>query len=290
MTLFITLITDSKSIPRSASATSIAPLTKGHHLRTSQKIASPSALNTISTTTSTTMQQSSGTARRFLPELIYGTAWKKERTQQLVELAVKTGFRAIDTACQPKHYNEKGVGDALAKLYSEKIVTREEIFLQTKFTSINGQDPNNIPYDRNAPLIEQVKQSFAKSQENLQTTYIDSLVMHSPMSTVQDTLMVWKQFEEFYQNGLVRYLGISNCYQLTLLKQLYDNAIIKPTFLQNRFYHETHYDREIREFCQQHDIHYQSFWTLTANPHILKRLVHCVSLLSLSDILSLFLS
>ena len=37
--------------------------------------------------------------------LFYGTAWKKDKTAHLVVLALKNGFRAIDTACQPKHYN-----------------------------------------------------------------------------------------------------------------------------------------------------------------------------------------
>jgi hypothetical protein len=148
------------------------------------------------------------------PNIIYGTAWKKLKTANYVEEAIRFGFRAIDTACQPKHYHEKGVGDALAKLYSEGIITREDVFLQTKFTSLNGQDPNNIPYDRNAPLSEQVKQSLEKSLENLQTTYLDSLIMHSPMNTVKDTLTVWKLFEEFVSEGKVRYIGLSNTYQV----------------------------------------------------------------------------
>ncbi|CAF4276806.1 unnamed protein product [Rotaria sp. Silwood2] len=39
-----------------------------------------------------------------MPRLIYGTAWKKEATKDLVIQAVLNGFRGIDTACQPKHY------------------------------------------------------------------------------------------------------------------------------------------------------------------------------------------
>jgi diketogulonate reductase-like aldo/keto reductase len=70
------------------------------------------------------------------PNILYGTAWKKERTAELVELAIKTGFRAIDTACQPRHYNEKGVGDAVKKLIDEGVITRKDIFLQTKYTPI----------------------------------------------------------------------------------------------------------------------------------------------------------
>ena len=39
--------------------------------------------------------------------------------------------------------------------------------------------------------------------------------------------------------------------------------------IQNRFHAETRYDLEIRAFCRRHRLIYQSFWTLTANPHIL---------------------
>ena len=48
-----------------------------------------------------------------------GTAWKKERTVELVIAAVRSGFRAIDTACQPKHYREDLVGEALTRLAEE---------------------------------------------------------------------------------------------------------------------------------------------------------------------------
>ena len=90
---------------------------------------------------------SSPISKSTFPQLLYGTAWKKQDTEKLVKLAIKTGFRGIDTACQPKHYFEPGVGAALAALYAEGIVTRSDIFLQTKFTPIGGQDPNNVPYD-----------------------------------------------------------------------------------------------------------------------------------------------
>jgi diketogulonate reductase-like aldo/keto reductase len=49
-----------------------------------------------------------------VPRIIYGTAWKKAATENLVSLAIQNGFRGIDTACQPKHYEEAGVGDGIA--------------------------------------------------------------------------------------------------------------------------------------------------------------------------------
>jgi diketogulonate reductase-like aldo/keto reductase len=200
--------------------------------------------------------------------IIYGTAWKKEATAALVELALRQGFRGIDTACQPKHYNEAGVGEGVAACLGDEL-TRADLYLQTKFTPISGQDPARVPYDQNATLSEQVLQSAAVSLKNLQTTYLDCLVVHSPLSSDRKTLEVWRAMESLVASGSVRQIGISNCYELQSLQALHRSAQIKPRVVQNRFYERTGYDREIRAFCQHNQITYQSFWTLTANPHIL---------------------
>ncbi|MEJ2468256.1 MAG: aldo/keto reductase, partial [Campylobacterales bacterium] len=107
-----------------------------------------------------------------MPKLIYGTAWKKERTAELVKAALHCGFRGIDTACQPKHYREAGVGEALEAAAAEGIA-RDALFVQTKFTPLEGQDPAAVPYDKNAPLERQVEQSFKTSQANLRSDYVD---------------------------------------------------------------------------------------------------------------------
>mmetsp|Transcript_7187 Transcript_7187/g.10502 ORF Transcript_7187/g.10502 Transcript_7187/m.10502 type:complete len:315 (+) Transcript_7187:73-1017(+) len=202
--------------------------------------------------------------------LKYGTAWKKEATSDLVYNAVKAGFRHIDTACQPKHYNEAGVGEGWTKAAQELGLSRENISLQTKFTSLNGQDPNRIPYDKDAPLAERVRQSLEKSLENLQTDYIDSLVMHGMENSWEDNFIVWRVFESFVDEGRVRQIGISNFYEADAVKYLFENARIKPAVVQNRFYKDSGYDTEIRSFCRDNGIEYQSFWTLGANRHFLR--------------------
>jgi diketogulonate reductase-like aldo/keto reductase len=203
-----------------------------------------------------------------IPRIIYGTAWKKDSTAKLVEQAVGLGFRGIDTACQPKHYNEAGVGDGVAACLHRGI-DRAELYLQSKFTPPSGQDPRQLPYDPKASLSEQVAQSFQTSLKNLQTTYLDSLVLHSPLANQQQTMEVWQAMEQIFQSGGAKQLGISNCYDPQQFEQLYQNATIKPAVIQNRFYAETQYDRDLRDFCRQHRIIYQSFWTLTANPNVL---------------------
>jgi diketogulonate reductase-like aldo/keto reductase len=206
-----------------------------------------------------------------MPRIIYGTAWKKEKTAACVERALTLGFRGIDTACQPKHYFEPGVGEGIAAFLNASTnekVSRGDLYVQTKFTPFSGQDPKQVPYDRKAPVNEQVAQSFQVSLRNLRTDYLDCLVLHSPLeASVMEA--VWRAMETLVDQGDVKQIGISNCYELAYFEWLYDWARIKPAVLQNRFYAATGYDRELRECCRQRRIVYQSFWTLTANPQAL---------------------
>lgn len=204
-----------------------------------------------------------------VPKIIYGTAWKKERTADLVEQALTLGFRGVDTACQPKHYDEAGVGEGLARCLSAGLLVREDVYLQSKFTPADGQDPKRMPYDPKASLSRQVAQSFEVSLKNLQTDWLDGLVLHSPLAKEAELTEVWQAMEAIQKTGGARQLGISNCYDLAVLRRLHEKAEIKPAVLQNRFYAQTGYDRPIREFCRRQNILYQSFWTLTANAQIL---------------------
>lgn len=199
------------------------------------------------------------------PHVMYGTAWKKDATDDLVFQAVHHGFRFIDTACQPKHYNEAGVGRGWKLAADQLGLEREDLFLQTKFTDVSGQDPSNLPYDVNAELEDQVRKSVAASLRNLQTDYIDSVLLHSPLKTMDLTLRAWKVLEDFVEVGKIKQLGISNCYDLKKFLTLHQQATIKPTVLQNRFYRDSNFDVELRKTCKSLDVQYQSFWTLTAS-------------------------
>ncbi|CAK0774943.1 Aldo/keto reductase [Gammaproteobacteria bacterium] len=203
-----------------------------------------------------------------IPRIIYGTAWKKDRTASYVEQAIMLGFRGIDTACQPKHYNEVGVGDGVTATL-QRGVNRADLYLQSKFTSVNGQDPRCIPYDPQSSLNDQVAQSFQVSLRNLQTTYLDCLILHSPLAYPSQTQEVWQAMERIFDDGGTKQLGISNCYNPAQFEWLHRIAKVKPAVLQNRFYADTQYDHSLRAYCQKYQIIYQSFWTLSANPGIL---------------------
>lgn len=205
-------------------------------------------------------------SRRF----IYGTAWKEDRTAALVEMALRAGFRAIDTANQRKHYFEAGVGEGLAAAYRGGIVSRADLFLQTKFTYQRGQD-HRLPYDPGASLGVQVSQSLASSLEHLGTDYVDSFVLHGPSSgygwTDTDT-EVWEAMRKERDGGHTRVLGVSNV-SLQHLEEMNAANLELPVFVQNRCFARLGWDREVRAFCRDHDIVYQGFSLLTANQEIL---------------------
>jgi diketogulonate reductase-like aldo/keto reductase len=203
-----------------------------------------------------------------VPAIIYGTAWKRTETERLVALAIQSGFRGVDTACQPKHYDEGGVGAGIAASRAASF-SRSDLYLQTKFTPVSGQDPDRVPYDSRAPIAQQVSQSFSASLRNLRTDFLDGLILHSPLETFEQTQYAWRAMESLVDSGGVRQIGISNCYSLEDLEALYLGSRVKPAIVQNRFYAATGYDREIRAFCRKHQVLYQSFWTLTANAQLL---------------------
>jgi diketogulonate reductase-like aldo/keto reductase len=206
-----------------------------------------------------------------VPNFLYGTAWKEERTSALVELALRAGFRGIDTANQRRHYFEEGVGQGLAAAYRAGVVTRADLFLQTKFTYRPGQD-HRLPYDPTASLSLQVAQSMTSSLEHLATDHVDSYVLHGPSSNHNWTdadVEVWEAMTKQRESGRTRLLGVSNV-SLSHLKQMAAVHSEAPAFVQNRCYARFGWDREVRQFCRENRIVYQGFSLLTANVDVLR--------------------
>jgi len=208
-------------------------------------------------------------ARPAVPDFLYGTAWKEERTAALTELALRMGFRGIDTANQRRHYFEAGVGQGLAAAYQAGVVTRGDLFLQTKFTYQRGQD-HRLPYDPAAKLSLQVAQSLASSLEHLGTDYVDSFLLHGPAGYewTEADAEVWEAMARERDAGRTRLLGVSNVSLLHLEQMAVAHSEV-PAFVQNRCFARLGWDRAVRRFCRDRKIIYQGFSLLTANPEAL---------------------
>ena len=207
-----------------------------------------------------------------VPRILYGTAWKEDETKRLTELALELGFRGIDTANQRRHYHEAAVGQTIRSAVESGLVTRDRLFLQTKFTFRRGQD-HRLPYDPEAPIPNQVEQSFASSLAHLETEMIDSYLLHGPTQRTGLTSAdwsAWKAMEAIHDSGRVRWLGVSNV-TLEQLQGLCHDARVRPRFVQNRCYAAHGWDRRVREYCAANNLIYQGFSLLTANREAVAR-------------------
>lgn len=201
-----------------------------------------------------------------VPAFLYGTAWKEEATEACVTAALAAGFRGFDTANQRKHYHEAGVGAALARAFAAGIVSRDDLFLQTKFTYAAGQD-HRLPYDPAAPVAEQVRQSFESSLAHLGVERLDCLVLHGPSAwpgLEPVDAECYAAMEELVRAGRVALLGVSNV-NLAQLRMFLDHSDIPPAFVQNRCFARTGWDAEVRALCRERGVLYQGFSLLTAN-------------------------
>ncbi|KAK1988295.1 aldo/keto reductase [Colletotrichum cereale] len=218
-----------------------------------------------------------------IPRLIYGTAWKKSQTAPLVASALSAGFRALDTAAS-HHYSEEGVGAGLRAWLAQNPahgIPRSGLYIQTKFS------PSPSPL----PIPDQVHASLASSFKNLSVPrdlftrdelstakddgdgvasafYLDCVLLHAPYPSYADTLLAWRALES-YVPSRVRTLGISNV-GLDELRALCADAAVKPVVVQNRLNPKEAYNTPVRVFCRERGINFQSFWTLTANPPLVR--------------------
>ncbi len=166
-----------------------------------------------------------------IPTIGYGTFKIDDiESENLVKMAVKTGYRHIDTASYYK--NELGIGKGIAQASAP----REDIFLATKIWM------DDLGY-------EKTMQSFEASMEKLGLDYLDLLLIHWPRPLALES---WKALEELYHAGKVKAIGVCN-YNVRLLQELLDNCSVKPVINQIEC-HPKLQQTDVIEFCQKNDI------------------------------------
>lgn len=134
-----------------------------------------------------------------------------------------------------------------------------------------------MPYDASLPLADQISASVKSSLRNLRVeeeesssdaAYIDCLLLHSALPTEAENLAAWRAMESFVPD-CVRHLGISNTGRKELAA-IWAAARVRPAVVQNRWHPGNQWDGEVRKFCRENGIMYESFWTLTGNPGLLE--------------------
>lgn len=176
-----------------------------------------------------------------IPAIGFGT-WQTpdgDTAVSSVKAALEYGYRHIDTAAA--YQNEQSVGKAII----ESGVPREEIFVTSK---LNNPDRG---YDTTL-------KAFAKTLKELELDYLDLYLIHWPAAANQfdnwkqinsDT---WRAFEELYQAGKIKAIGVSN-FKTHHLEELLKTAEIIPMVNQIE-YHPGFRQQEIVDFCNAHEI------------------------------------
>lgn len=167
-----------------------------------------------------------------LPSIGIGTykTGSDEETSEIVKYALEAGYRHIDAASF--YGNEAGVGRGI----KESNVKREDIFLVTKLWN------DDHGYDK-------TMEAFNKSLERLQVDYLDLYLIHWPTELNAET---WRAFEELYESGKVKAIGVCN-FKAGHLEELKESAKIMPMVNQVEV-HPFNTRKNLLEYCKSNNI------------------------------------
>ncbi|XP_023230657.1 uncharacterized protein LOC111630736 isoform X2 [Centruroides sculpturatus] len=207
----------------------------------------------------------------ILPILGLGTYRLRdpELTKLIVSSALRLGYKLIDTASGYK--NEEVIGKCLKEELSKGNRRREDVFITSKLgPAQHGR--------------QQARATLTKSLSDLQTTYLDLYLIHWPgcsglqPNDPRNSILrkeSWLEMEEMYKEGKIKAIGVSN-YTIAHLEELLSYCSIPPAVLQVEI-HPFLCQKELRKFCNQHDIHVQAYSSLGAS-------AGCVELMSNEEV------
>ncbi len=185
-----------------------------------------------------------------MPVLGFGM-WQNtnpEEAIQGIQTAIEVGYRHIDGAAA--YQNEELVGKGL----QESNIAREDLFLTSKLMN-------------EAHGYENVRREVEETLEKLGTDYLDLYLIHWPIvkghgdKWKESNLDTWRAFEELYDEGILKAIGVSN-FSVEHLENLVENARIKP-MVNQLLVHPGVIQEETREYCKEHNIVVQAYSPLS---------------------------
>lgn len=159
-----------------------------------------------------------------------------DQLTQVITSAYDYGYRLIDTA--DNYYNEEDLGFALTSLYQKKGNVRKDLFLVTKISDELYRQGDCTPgmnrgmfFWKSSPFMQRpsachdiIQKKISDSLHYLKTDYIDLLLMHRPYPDFFEE--IWYEMELLYKAGIVRAIGLCNCYERHLDKLSKSSSVI----------------------------------------------------------------
>lgn len=155
--------------------------------------------------------------------------------ERSVSDALETGYRLIDTAAS--YENEQWVGNAI----KSSGVPRNELFITTKLWIADAG-------------YEATKRSFGRSMERLQLDYLDLYLIHQPYGDVYGS---WRAMEDFYREGLIKAIGVSNFHPDRVMDFIVHNEVV-PAVNQIET-HPFHQQVETQKFLAENNVQIESW-------------------------------
>lgn len=174
----------------------------------------------------------------------------------MVKTAVNVGYRLFDTA--DDYRGEPGIGIAVRELENEG-VKREELFLQTKISDNNAHEDEPLKgvyfnptseFMHRHTVAELVREKVATSLRDMNTDYIDSLLIHYPFPNY--IVDIWKTMIEMKEEGIVRYIGVSNFHERHI-EQLVSSTGVTPD-INEVYVSPIGIKKDLVDYCNSHDI------------------------------------
>ena len=180
-----------------------------------------------------------------MPIIGLGTwTFTNEEAEEAVYIAIKNGYRLIDTA---QYYgNEVGVGKGVRKAIDEGIIKREDAFVTSKIYA--STDHNK---------------AIEKTLNNLDIEYVDLLLIHQPGF---DDKGLYQTMEKFYKEGKLKAIGISNYYTKEAVDEVLSYAEVVPAVIQNEN-HIYYQNNELQEYVKQYGIIIESWYPFGGRGH-----------------------
>ena len=192
------------------------------------------------------------TIHTAIPQIGLGTyMMSPEEASEMTYEAIKVGYRHIDTA--EVYRNEKGVAEGIKKAISEGLIERSDLFVTTKVF------PGNERWGQDQKKYQNVIDSFNKSLERLELSYIDLYLIHSAHAD-NTRLEQWKAVLDLKNKQQITFAGVAN-WNIKHLQELLDEGLHLPDTNQIEL-HPWAQQPELVSFLRKNHLHIIAYSSL----------------------------